>query len=1074
MTVASITQTLPPLPSCFIPPRDTQELLASSPGCQRVGATPIERVDNVDLSQWRAECDAELRHAFAPLGKLLGRPQLASTPAAAPISPAPRHGASRAVISTVLSQASRPATTRTQVCVARQAPSTTESGMSTAPPSTACLAKPPIIAGRRNGGAPTAAGHTDFGPRSVYGPPTCTTYSTSNAKSAGVTAVSPLFAAAAASVQSSTSAASAPPDPTFVRRTLPRSGDASAVCAAAATLTSVSPPQAPSLLPSASLSAKPATTSRSLSRGGRPNGGGVGTGTRQPPLLPDDRVMMSEAVNFCFDLRAHAICRGNIANLMAARDECNLELARRQRRRHIEAGQEHRRLGTSWRVRRKRHFGHSECGGVSMSSDVGSRNTGSAKVNAAVDNSEDGSSSDTPSVDGRDGEGGSYHRSQQPGEADKHDDSGIEEDPKQFPKENRVKAIIRGRVENRRRQALLRVKRQDLRRTAVQELPESERVDMRKAFDYFADESGDLPHYELLRCLCELGLAGRNLSERSFIECVCSKLYGEFAREGRDDSHPLTTSALGTLPSRTSVVAAPRMPRRSSVYFGRAAPGGRHGSVTKKPQLMFKPVRCFGGKQTSQFEIPSTALMITFEDFCSEVVPACKNLLARIREDKHFVELCKARPSGTDTTIRLAELRHLAVELLGQDLDIVNDAIDVANCDSRDFLFLNEAHEVLAVAETNTERRRRSDERKLKEKVGMSDEMFYRCRHQLMELEQTFKLFDFDASSELERSEVLQLLRHEGLQPFHIEHCSLIEQILNVADVNDDGVVTFCEFVLMMEELRKQLRQKQRTSLRLVFLRFAQLSTPGDCGFIKHKDLVHALVAAGISLPTEQDNAVVLRVLEENDTGAAVTFDEFEDLFQWIREALAAREVRLLTEECMKLGIDLALMGQFMQSFDMLDADGSGKLDVNEVKTALAALLQREPSHDEMLYFYNQVRLDMSQDICAAEFLRLMNSPEIQKILEAKPPARFTLSDVPVDKLREILRMFALPDACTTHFGKVDVEETVAVYLGVKADQDLSEILWPSKGFGSLTSGKSVRRLMQFARRKAEEERFPP
>lgn len=477
-------------------------------------------------------------------------------------------------------------------------------------------------------------------------------------------------------------------------------------------------------------------------------------------------------------------------------------------------------------------------------------------------------------------------------------------------------------------------------------------------------------------------------------------------------------------------------------------------------------------------------LPITFEDFSQEIVPPVRKLLDTIRQEVHFEEFLRRLGRGKEASVLLSPADFLAhVELQGLDMDDAKAALADLQQEleekameaegeggkprsqihlpaSVEELHLDHdtVHELLLRLEERTERSKHRLEHKIKDKVGLDNEVFWQYRHELVNLHSRFNHYDGDEDQCLTQTEAKLLLKHLGFQPFRqgaqAEH---VQRLLEEFDEDGNGLVDFLEFLGLMERIRAMQRGDRQHRLAYQF----RLRDRLGHGRIDVKEVRDVLKAIGMHVrPEDQD--LVEQTVEHFDTDCAgeIIFEELEELVQRISERLQSVAAEQILRFADKLGISMDVFAEYQWAYDQLDTDGSGSLSYHEMKKALEMQMGRAPTKMDVEELYQDIKKDKTADIQITDFMQMMNAASsVRRLFTKEKP--FTLRDVPAAKLRECLRCFRLAEGFISKISYEDLVEHAANYLEVKPTMDLREDL-PER----ITS---VRQLLAHAQKKAEE-----
>jgi len=457
---------------------------------------------------------------------------------------------------------------------------------------------------------------------------------------------------------------------------------------------------------------------------------------------------------------------------------------------------------------------------------------------------------------------------------------------------------------------------------------------------------------------------------------------------------------------------------------------------------------------------------VRLEDFCIEIVPAVRRDISEERIDEHCHQFLTTLKDSPVLTITYAELDEM-VTRLNLEQRFLAEAVQAVGMEKArapedgdrnaarkagrnptgvppgpdevlrfDF---EATHEVLMYVEEQTDRIRRSKERRIKDATRLPDVLYWRNRQELLGLHDTFTVHDVDNSGFLGHDEAKKLLKCTGLQPYTRSMEGAVNDFLSLADKDGNQEIDFGEFVVLMERAREHQCTKRQAKLWKEF----EVYDADRSGSLDAPELLVCLRSAGL-VKSKNDSELALTLIREFDTDhdGSISFNEFEELCQRIVERIFSSACNRSLQRAKIMGVDVARVAEYQWAFDHLDANGTGALSLSDVQEALRLFMARPPSMHEVEEVFKSIDVNSSGDISFEEFLLLMNQIEKGKGMFRRG-APFTLRDVPVDKLRDVLGVFPIADGYIRNLEPGELLETVGNFLGLKVDANLRDLPKP-------------------------------
>jgi len=801
-------------------------------------------------------------------------------------------------------------------------------------------------------------------------------------------------------------------------------------------------------------------------------------------LHPEERARISEAIFSKQDPQMHTVCRGNMAAVLALREDCAAQSARERRRRYMEVGEEHRLRAVLWRHRREAadRFGVAGVGRPGAGGGTGAN----TELSLRAPRRAPGPPNVGPPQDKAEA---------QPGER-----SGAMLSVPQPPSSRRGQAPRRPWHS------------QSLRLQRSQQALWAEREAEQEAFNLYADaETSLLPAVEMLRCLFELGLSGSTRHERWAVDRICSGVYTALADADSQelqlvDAHKSQPPDLpGTPPGTARSGRSARSCAACSAALAEQSGGEEPGSLPSAPQVSprrqqdrlrrdalqdfrFRARRPLyrsaaaghgdgalvsDGEGAGRVGLPRS--LIGFEDLSAEIVPAVRRQLSDVRREDHSAEFALAlrRHAASAAAALNGEQFLTSAEQLGLDRSVGGAALAEMGFDSEPSQAGGQQqeassiggeafHDLMMVLEERTARKRRRLEWEIRHRTGMPDLIFWRYRRELIRLDAAFGLHDEDGDGFISRTELRQLLKHLGFEPYRRGEALLVDDLLEEVDENRDGRLDLFKLLKIMEQVRVEQRRQRQPLLQEVFLAYSSdLATPAELRHIRQmlQDAeLRGLWGRGSQSsrrpPEEEEEVAVRRTLEEFDTDMhdEIRFVEFEDLAQRVWEALGGCAAEGIAREARSLGLTMGNLAECQWAFDQLDVKGSGALSSVEVKHALQ-MLAGEPHPSRVPALYEQCGLDFDGRVRMPGFLRLMRCASACLLSSG-----FCLRNLSSEDLHRCLSHFPSARSCADELQGEELAALVGGCLGLDPAANLA-----SQGV------RSARQLLEFAAHKGQE-----
>jgi len=244
---------------------------------------------------------------------------------------------------------------------------------------------------------------------------------------------------------------------------------------------------------------------------------------------------------------------------------------------------------------------------------------------------------------------------------------------------------------------------------------------------------------------------------------------------------------------------------------------------------------------------------------------------------------------------------------------------------------------LVSKAREQSDRTVRQQEREIKESTCISDALFEKFRHDIVHLFDLFTRHKNCDSDTITESALVYVLADFGLRPCTTSERSDVRDIFDVVDVEEPfGALKF-EELLNFTGLVRAVRQEKKQAEQLhCFERYDK-----DGNDRLSMDEVSNLLCDIGCVPrsrAEQDQlGLIMRSCDAEGKGFLV-FEEFQVLSQRIDEKMQSMAYDDEMERAAALGFDENEIRDMRLAFDVIDGDGSGTLDSDELISAVALI----------------------------------------------------------------------------------------------------------------------------------------
>mmetsp|Transcript_117163 Transcript_117163/g.303981 ORF Transcript_117163/g.303981 Transcript_117163/m.303981 type:complete len:737 (+) Transcript_117163:146-2356(+) len=424
---------------------------------------------------------------------------------------------------------------------------------------------------------------------------------------------------------------------------------------------------------------------------------------------------------------------------------------------------------------------------------------------------------------------------------------------------------------------------------------------------------------------------------------------------------------------------------------------------------------------------------VDLHEFGVEVVPRVRERLGEMVSRELLRQFFQHDEDG-DGYLSQAEFVDIA-RGMGLDAGMVWDSME-----GEDKVNFEVFHSVICRSRERLQHSMRQHECEVKSMVGMDEETFQRCRQDLFVLFDLFHEYDLDNSGQLSITEVMFMIKEFGLMPKTRRERERVEHVLQEADKDGDGEFSFNEFLELVEQVRKMQQELRREEQLELFERYDR----DRSGALSVAEISSLLSHLGVTPHSraEQEELAELILSADDDGSGTIGFEEFQILCQRFEEKLN----RLRFDEELDFGIAQGFtenqLRDFRYLFDMLDVDGSGKLDVQEVHSGLN-IMQRPVSQEQVSKLFRKLDTDGSGEVDFSEFVELMRALKGEKegIFDEPGLLVDTPKSLEVKTMRRAMERMKMPKSYLATFSKEELLDTFCRHFQVTPGTSLEGAL---------------------------------
>jgi len=429
-------------------------------------------------------------------------------------------------------------------------------------------------------------------------------------------------------------------------------------------------------------------------------------------------------------------------------------------------------------------------------------------------------------------------------------------------------------------------------------------------------------------------------------------------------------------------------------------------------------------------------MSVSFLDFALKVVPQVRQRLVELRSNEMLRLFLHYDVQGFGT-LRVEQCVEI-VRSLDLDRRLFLKIYEEVYGPMKITLDFEEFQNLVVILKERTERIVREHERGIKQKTGISDEVFQQFRTDIVSLFELFQKADEDENGTLARNELLRVLGEFGLLPKSLKERLEVDAILQEVDTNGDACIDFCEFLHLTSLIRSNAVEKRRIQNNAIFEKYDR-----DGNRQLSIEEISALLSDLGIVPTDrkeqEELAVLIRQVDQSSDGF-IDFEEFQTLCQRIDEHLKSMHYQQEIDYALHLGFSEGQLYELRCAFDALDVDASGRLDAQEVRSGLA-MMRKHVSQEMFDSSFAVLDADGSGELDFKEYLDLMKLLRDGEGLfsedESKLPSKMKWLDSRMQ--RRALEYFKLSKGYIISLSKQESMDLLCFFLNVKPADNLHD-----------------------------------
>lgn len=220
-------------------------------------------------------------------------------------------------------------------------------------------------------------------------------------------------------------------------------------------------------------------------------------------------------------------------------------------------------------------------------------------------------------------------------------------------------------------------------------------------------------------------------------------------------------------------------------------------------------------------------------------------------------------------------------------------------------------------------------EKDIASKQALISSVVKRHKDELLLLHDSFQRTDLDGSGTLSHEEAQDIIHMHGLS-MEFDTDELDEMFSNYSQ---DGVLTFCGFLNLINRLRAVIQGKSVETLRDLFDNYDK----DRSGQLNSKEMSCVLEDLDLTPTTAEDQEAIKTLLQEIDVdrNGSYSFQEYLSLVRKINEKQRSLQIHREQKVALHLGFSDAQVKELRTIFVMLDEDGDHFLEFDELHKSI-------------------------------------------------------------------------------------------------------------------------------------------
>jgi len=435
-------------------------------------------------------------------------------------------------------------------------------------------------------------------------------------------------------------------------------------------------------------------------------------------------------------------------------------------------------------------------------------------------------------------------------------------------------------------------------------------------------------------------------------------------------------------------------------------------------------------------EPPEEETVIDLIFFALHVVPRIRQRLTEMQSDEMLRQFLVFDRAGTGK-LQPTQLMEIS-RAMGLDQRMIFKDFE-SRCGDEGVSF-DDFEAMVSRSREELQRVVKLRERSIRQSTGISADLFNEFRQDVVNLYDIYMRHDVDGDGTLGYMEITLVLREFGLLPKTARERTEVQNLLKASDEDGNGEWSFGEFLELARRVRKWHQDRKEDELRDRFEKYDKDHT----GTLCVEEISQLLIDVGSAPRTrkEQEELAQLIAVVDEDGNGNVDFHEFQVLTQRIQEKLNSTRYEQEVEYALSLGFTAAQLRDLRWVFDTLDANGSERLDAQEVRAGLA-MMNLHVSSQSFDNAFSQLDVDRSGELDFKEFLDFMQlmrdgegifSDDSQKL-----PTKVKFVDIVV--LRSVLECFSLARYYLISLAKEELVDLFCKLMGVTPTSNIHEEL---------------------------------